>query len=93
MRRTVRIVYLLPALFFFYICNAQQPDPPGQVTQREKAANEAYLFAHMTHEDYGRLYYTVSLNGLYWHTLNRGKTEKYGTFIMNNTPGYLMVYP
>ncbi|MGS2739998.1 glycoside hydrolase family 43 protein [Sinomicrobium sp. M5D2P17] len=73
MRPTVRTVYLLPALFLFYICNAQQPDPPGQVIEGEKAANEAYLFAHMTHEDYGRLYYTVSLDGLHWYALNQGE--------------------
>ena len=74
MRPTVRnIAYLLPALLLFLAGNAQQPDPPGQVTEGEKAVNEAYLFAHMTHEDYGRLYYTVSLDGLHWNTLNRGK--------------------
>lgn len=52
---------------------AQQPNPPGQVTSSEKPANEAYLFAHMVHSDYGRLYYTVSTDGLHWKTLNRGK--------------------
>ena len=33
----------------------------------------AYLFAHMTVEDYGRLYYSVSTNGLHWRLLNGGK--------------------
>ena len=37
----------------------------------EKTA--AYLFAHMTVEDYGRLYYSVSTNGLHWRLLNGGK--------------------
>lgn len=32
-----------------------------------------YLFAHMTHQDYGRLYYSVSTNGLQWRTLNGGR--------------------
>ncbi len=50
--------------------NAQQPDPPGQVKSPEEAVNQAYLFAHMTHEDYGRLYYSVSLDGLHWYSLN-----------------------
>ena len=39
------------------------PDPPGQVHDG-KPVHEAYLFAHMTHHDYGRLYYSVSLDGL-----------------------------
>lgn len=52
---------------------AQQPDPPGQVGNAEDAKNQAYLFAHMTHEDYGRLYYSVSLDGLHWQSLNDGK--------------------
>lgn len=52
---------------------ARQPDPPGQVRAGEKPVNEAYLFAHMTHADYGRLYYSVSLDGLHWYRLNDGK--------------------
>lgn len=49
---------------------AQQPDPPGQVKNGGKAVNQAYLFAHMLHSDYGRLYYSVSLDGLHWKSLN-----------------------
>ncbi|WP_421871521.1 family 43 glycosylhydrolase [Marinoscillum sp.] len=52
---------------------AQQPDPPGQVKAGERPVNEAYLFAHMTHDDYGELYYSVSLDGLHWYRLNNGK--------------------
>ncbi len=52
---------------------AQQPDPPGQAEGDGKAINDAYLFAHMTHEDYGRLYYSVSLDGLHWNRLNNGQ--------------------
>ncbi len=52
---------------------AAQPDPPGQVKAGEKPINEAYLFAHMTHSDYGRLYYSVSRDGLHWYRLNGGK--------------------
>lgn len=33
----------------------------------------AYLFAHMTKSDYGRLYYSVSTDGLHWKLLNDGK--------------------
>ena len=32
-----------------------------------------YLFAHMTKEDYGRLYYSISRDGLHWKLLNGGK--------------------
>lgn len=52
---------------------AQQPDPPGQVEAGKKALHNAYLFAHMTHQDYGRLYYSVSKDGLHWKNLNEGK--------------------
>lgn len=52
---------------------AQMPDPPGQVGAGEKPKYEAYLFAHMMEGDYGRLYYSVSLDGLHWQLLNKGK--------------------
>ena len=64
---------LLIAAFFGTAALAQQPDPPGQAVPGEKPVNEAYLFAHMTHSDYGRLYYSVSLDGLHWYRLNEGK--------------------
>jgi len=57
------------------LCNlvlSQQPDPPGQVSQGA-ARHEAYLFAHMVQGDYGRLYYSLSLDGLHWHPLNQGQ--------------------
>lgn len=63
----VAVLLLETALF------AQQPNPPGQVQNGLKPKNEAYLFAHMTHTDYGRLYYSVSLDGLHWTNLNNGK--------------------
>lgn len=52
---------------------AQQPNPPGQVKAGATPKYEAYLFAHMMHRDYGRLYYSVSLDGLHWRALNAGK--------------------
>lgn len=52
---------------------AQMPDPPGQVSPGERPKFDAYLFAHMMQGDYGRLYYSVSLDGLHWHMLNGGK--------------------
>jgi hypothetical protein len=55
------------------------PDPPGQVRAGETPRHSAYLFAHMVHGDYGRLYYTVSRDGLHWETLNGGRrvSEEY----------------
>src|SRR6516225_321146 len=55
------------------LCHAQMPDPPGQVAPGEKPKYEAYVFAHMMDGDYGRLYYSVSLDGLHWEMLNGGK--------------------
>lgn len=46
------------------------------VTLAEEASSTkvgGYLFAHMTKEDYGRLYYSVSKDGLHWTLLNEGK--------------------
>jgi hypothetical protein len=54
------------------------PKIPGQALDG-KPVHEAYLFAHMKHSDYGRLYYSVSLDGLHWRELNTGKrvSEEY----------------
>ena len=32
-----------------------------------------YLFAHLVKEDYGRLYYSLSQDGLHWQALNDGR--------------------
>jgi hypothetical protein len=63
----------MAALACFSTARAQMPDPPGQVQAGEIPKYEAYLFAHMMHGDYGRLYYSVSLDGLHWESLNGGK--------------------
>ncbi len=55
-----------------YLGWCQQPDPPGQA-KGTPPKYEAYLFSHMMDGDYGRLYYTVSLDGLHWKRLNGGK--------------------
>lgn len=69
--RVFKTLFATAALLF---CCAQtfakHPDPPGQTTP---TLHEAYLFAHMTDQDYGKLYYSVSLDGLYWKRLNGGK--------------------
>ena len=71
MKKTLIFIQFL--LLASGVLSAQQPDPPGQVEGGEKPKNEAYLFAHMTHEDYGRLYYSISKDGLHWQNLNEGK--------------------
>ncbi|KQS02222.1 glycosyl hydrolase family 43 [Sphingomonas sp. Leaf357] len=46
--------------------------PGGPVTPYVDPA-KAYLFAHMTKEHYGELYYSISLDGLHWTRLNGGR--------------------
>ena len=71
--KLARGLLLAAGLFVATAAFAKQPDPPGQVRPGDKPVNEAYLFAHMTHADYGRLYYSASLDGLHWYRLNGGR--------------------
>ena len=56
----------LPLALFLLLSPAHAKSP---------AANEyfGYLFAHMTKDDYGRLYYALSRDGLHWQLLNGGR--------------------
>ncbi|NYT40762.1 family 43 glycosylhydrolase [Sphingomonas sp. R-74633] len=47
--------------------------PPGAPVIPYEDPAKAYLFAHMTSEHYGVLYYSVSLDGLHWRRLNGGE--------------------
>lgn len=67
------VVWMITGWFLVASGRAQMPAPPGQVAAGEKPEYEAYLFAHMMQGDYGRLYYSVSLDGLHWQMLNGGK--------------------
>jgi hypothetical protein len=67
------ICCLVVVLLLTPLARAQMPDPPGQVGPGEQPKNEAYLFSHMMDGDYGRLYYSVSVDGLHWEMLNDGK--------------------
>ncbi len=59
---TMKYPVMMLALLLAYGCQfARAQEPAG------------YLFAHMTKEDYGRLYYSLSQNGLQWQALNRGE--------------------
>ncbi len=79
--KTVKTNAVLPVLLLLLssrsesnsMALAQMPDPPGQVKAGDRPQHEAYLFAHMMEGDYGRLYYSVSLDGLHWAILNGGK--------------------
>lgn len=53
---------LLIIITNFYICISQK-----------QTQNYGYLFAHMTNEAYGKLYYSVSRDGLSFTTLNQGQ--------------------
>lgn len=68
-----RLCVILNTFLWICLSQAQMPDPPGQVQPGETPKYEAYLFAHMMEGDYGRLYYSVSLDGLHWSILNGGK--------------------
>jgi len=61
---------LTVCLSISFAAYAQMPEAPGQVQPGEKPVNEAYLFAHMTDDHYGSLYYSVSTNGIYWTQIN-----------------------
>ncbi|MBN1346401.1 MAG: glycoside hydrolase family 43 protein [Phycisphaerae bacterium] len=69
----VSLLLLPPGLGSRSVALAQMPDPPGQVKPGQRPKHEAYLFAHMMEGDYWRLYYSLSLDGLHWTILNKGK--------------------
>src|SRR3990172_13208203 len=58
---------------------AERPEPRGQVKAGQQPTYESYLFAHMMEGDYGRLYYSVSVDGLHWELLNDGR-RVYGDY-------------
>ena len=70
---TVCLMMVLATGAFSVSLLGQHPDPPGQTAAGEIPEVEAYLFAHMKHGDYGRLYYSVSRDGLHWEMLHGGK--------------------
>lgn len=57
---------LLSAIVFFMTFNWQ--------LYAADNAYKAYLFDHMTAENYGGLHYSVSTDGLNWQLYNDGKT-------------------
>lgn len=55
------------------VATAQTPTPPGAPFTPPVDPARAYLFAHMTKEHYGVLYYSVSLDGYRWRRVNGGQ--------------------
>lgn len=74
MTRILLLIALLAGTLWVMDGRGQMPAPPGQVQHGETPKCEAYLFAHMMHGDYWRLYYSASLDGLHWEMLNQGKS-------------------
>ncbi len=50
-----------------------EPEQGGNRKPETETGNGGYLFAHMTHKDYGKFFYSVSRDGLKWQSLNSGK--------------------
>lgn len=68
-------VFILPVLFFsssFCFCSSHDDkgNSSEDVDRPATDNNGGYLFAHMTPADYGKLFYSVSRDGLKWETLN-----------------------
>lgn len=55
---------------FIVICLSLSHISAGEASSAQIGG---YLFAHMMKADYGRLYYSVSMDGLHWTLLNNGK--------------------
>lgn len=61
--------FTIPGIFFWMVLIYSLNHHP--VMGQEKPYG--YLFAHMKGNDYGRLYYSISTDGLKWQTLNGGR--------------------
>ena len=72
--RRLRIIGLLASAWLTLPALAQRtPTPPGGPETPYADPDKAYLFAHMTKEHYGVLYYSVSRDGLHWQAVNDGR--------------------
>lgn len=72
MRRWMALGLLAAALAPGIAPSFAQNVPPGAPETPAVDPEHAYLFAHMTKEHYGVLYYSVSLDGLHWRRINGG---------------------
>ena len=67
-----RVVIAIATLLAGLAAPSGAQAPGGPVTPYVDPAR-AYLFAHMTKEHYGKLYYSVSLDGFHWTRLNNAE--------------------
>jgi len=67
-----RALFILAVVLAYAAPALPQAVPPGAPEVPKIDPTQAYLFAHMTKEHYGVLYYSVSLDGLHWRRLNHG---------------------
>ena len=62
-----KLIYYIIWVSFFVNCNSCSSN------DEVKAGNGGYLFAHMTNDSYGSMFYSVSDDGKNWRILNKGQ--------------------
>ncbi len=72
-RRTLAMAAALALATTLLAVEARAQEQPGAPVKHYVHPDKAYLFAHMTKERYGVLYYSVSLDGFTWRGLNGGR--------------------
>lgn len=68
-----RTIGMIAAAILSFAATAGAQVPPGAPVTPHVDPAKAYLFAHMTRERYGVLYYSISLDGLRWRPVNGGR--------------------
>lgn len=66
MKYLIKLLLIFVIFFVGYGCKDTEPE-------LDFKGNGGYLFCHMTNDDYGSLYYSVSEDGITWKSLNGGK--------------------
>ncbi|MDR0507785.1 MAG: glycoside hydrolase family 97 catalytic domain-containing protein [Dysgonamonadaceae bacterium] len=61
-----KYIYCIVLLLYLISCG-------NSLSQNEEQGNGGYLFAHMTNESYGSMFYSISRDGLDWMKLNNGE--------------------
>ena len=74
MKKNIELLFslLLISLFLPFCSNESGGEFPDE-EQPVIEGDGGYLFAHMTDKNYGKLFYSISRDGLRWTTLNDGK--------------------
>ena len=65
--------YILCMLMVFasWCCSDDESNGNSKENETTVSTDGGYLFAHMMGQDYARLFYSVSRDGIHWETLNR----------------------